>query len=177
MKPRMVNLRAQLSRIKLLLLDVDGVMTKGEIIYTDDNSETKIFNVKDGLGIRLLMRAGIRVGVVTGRRSAALDRRCRELGITLVFDGVQDKGAVFDRVIFENDLSAEEIAFVGDDIPDIPLIRRVGLGVAVADAADPVKRAADMVLEKKGGCGAVREISESILRAKGVLDGLIALWG
>ncbi|NOY69764.1 MAG: HAD hydrolase family protein [Deltaproteobacteria bacterium] len=165
-----------MKRIRLVLLDVDGVLTTGGIAYTGSELETKVFNVKDGLGIRLLMRAGIGVGIVTGRRSAALDRRCSELGIKLMFDGVSDKGAVLAQVLSATGLSVDEVAFMGDDLPDIPLLRKVGFGVAVADAAEQVKHAADIVTEKNGGCGAVRELSESILRAKGVWDELIAVW-
>lgn len=165
-----------MKRIRLVLLDVDGVLTTGEIVYTGAELETKTFNVRDGLGIRLLMRAGIGVGIVTGRRSAALDRRCSELGITLVFDGVSDKGAVLDEILSKTGLSVDEVAFMGDDLPDISLMRRVGFGVAVADAAEQVKHAADIVTGKKGGCGAVRELAESILRANDIWDELIAVW-
>jgi len=157
----------KLKRIKLLLLDVDGVLTDGSIIYNDNGAETKIFNVKDGLGIRLLMEAGIKVGIVTGRTSKALYHRCTNLGISLIFDGVHEKTSVLELISEHTGLLADEIAFVGDDLPDLPLMRRVGLSIAVADAHETVIENVDMVTAKKGGAGAVREVCEAILKAQG----------
>lgn len=159
--------------IRVLLLDVDGVMTGGEIIYSDAGTETKAFNVKDGLGIKLLMNAGVTVGIITGRRSGALLHRCADLGIDLIYDGIQNKGAIIDAVISRTGAQAYELAFVGDDLPDIPLLKKVGLAIAVADAHDAVKQVADWVTTKKGGHGAVREVCESILAAKGLLEDFI----
>jgi 3-deoxy-D-manno-octulosonate 8-phosphate phosphatase (KDO 8-P phosphatase) len=161
-------------RIRVLLLDVDGVLTGGEIVYTDTGAETKAFNVKDGLGIRLLMGAGVTVGIITGRRSGALLHRCADLGIEMIYDGVRNKGAIIDAVINRTGAETDEIAFAGDDLPDIPLLKKVGLAIAVADAHDAVKQVADWVTEKNGGHGAVREICESILAAKGLLEDCIA---
>ncbi|HUV59649.1 MAG TPA: HAD-IIIA family hydrolase [Desulfatiglandales bacterium] len=157
----------KLKRIKLLLLDVDGVLTDGCIIYNDNGAETKIFNVKDGLGIKLLMEAGIQVGIVTGRTSKALYHRCNNLGISLIFDGVHEKTSVLELISEQTGLLAEEIAFVGDDLPDLPLLRRVGLSIAVADAHETVIENVDMITSAKGGAGAVREICEAILKAQG----------
>lgn len=165
---------AKHKQVKVLLLDVDGVLTGGEIVYTDDGTETKAFNVKDGLGIKLLMDAGVSVGIITGRRSNALLHRCADLGIDLIYDGIQNKGAILDAVIKQSGVTAKEIAFVGDDLPDIPLLRKVGLAVAVADAHDSVKQIADSVTKRNGGQGAVREICEAILSAKGLLEDCIA---
>lgn len=159
--------------IRVLLLDVDGVMTDGEIIYSDTGTETKAFNVKDGLGIKLLMNAGVTVGIITGRRSGALLHRCADLGIDLIYDGIQNKGAIIDAVVSRTGVQASELAFVGDDLPDIPLLKKVGLAIAVADAHDAVKQVADWVTTKKGGHGAVREVCESILAAKGLLEDCI----
>ena len=119
--------REKLKRIELLLLDVDGVLTNGDIVYHDSGTETKAFNAKDGLGIRLLRDAGIKVGIVTGRSSGALDRRCRDLGIGLVYDGVRDKVAALEDILRKTHTTTEAIAFVGDDLPDMPLMARVGL--------------------------------------------------
>jgi 3-deoxy-D-manno-octulosonate 8-phosphate phosphatase (KDO 8-P phosphatase) len=157
----------KLKRIKLLLLDVDGVLTDGSIIYNDNGTETKVFNVNDGLGIRLLMEAGLKVGIVTGRTSKALYHRCNNLGISLVFDGVHEKTSVLELISEQTGLLADEIAFVGDDLPDLPLLRRVGLSIAVADAHETVIENVDMVTSKKGGDGAVREVCEAILKAQG----------
>ncbi len=163
-------LESKLKDIKILLMDVDGVLTDGKIIYNDDGSETKIFNVKDGFGLRLLMDSGIYTGIVTGRRSNALIHRCRNLGIHHLFDGISDKRKILDKIVKKTKVSPNEIAFVGDDLPDIPLLKMVGLPLAVADAHEMVRKIAAMVTVNKGGEGAVREICETILKAKGYWD-------
>jgi len=129
--------------------------------------ETKVFNVKDGFGLRLLMDSGIQVGIVTGRVSSSLKHRCENLGITTIFDGIHDKAEALEKIMNQTGSIAEEIAFVGDDLPDIPIMNRVGLSVAVADAHENVRESADMVTYAKGGGGAVREICEAILKADG----------
>jgi 3-deoxy-D-manno-octulosonate 8-phosphate phosphatase (KDO 8-P phosphatase) len=163
----------KLKNIKLLLLDVDGVLTDGSIIYNDNNEETKTFNVKDGFGIRLLMDAGIEVGIVTGRASKALIHRCNNLGLSLIFDGVVDKSAIFDKIMEETGLSEYEIAFIGDDLPDLPLLKKAGLSIAVSDAHEVVRSNVDLVTSAKGGNGAVREICEAILKAGGLWDEIL----
>ena len=167
----------RLKDIKVLILDVDGVLTDGGIIYNDDGSETKMFNVRDGLGLRLLMKAGIKICLVTGRRSAALYRRCKDLGIDHIFDGIQNKAAVLDVILEKTGVDAEQIAFVGDDLPDLPLMRRVGVSIAVADAHETVCDSAEIITSARGGKGAVREVCEAILRAqqrwKAILEGYI----
>jgi 3-deoxy-D-manno-octulosonate 8-phosphate phosphatase (KDO 8-P phosphatase) len=163
----------KLKRTKLLLLDVDGVLTDGCIIYNDNSAETKIFNVKDGLGIKLLMEAGIQVGIVTGRTSKALYHRCTNLGISLIFDGVHEKTSVLELISEQTGLLAEEIAFVGDDLLDLPLLRRVGVSIAVADAHKTVIENVDMTTSAKGGAGAVREICEAILKAQGFWNKIV----
>ena len=163
----------RLKSIKLLLLDVDGVLTDGSIPYGDDGSETKVFNVKDGLGIRLLREAAIEVGIVTGRRSNALYHRCQDLGIVYIFDAIDDKAAVLDTIVDRTGFGAEEIAFVGDDLPDLPLMRKVGCSICVADSHEALIRSADMVTATKGGAGAVREVCEAILKAKGLWKNIL----
>jgi 3-deoxy-D-manno-octulosonate 8-phosphate phosphatase (KDO 8-P phosphatase) len=164
----------KLKRIKLLLLDVDGVLTDGSVIYHDTGAETKVFHIKDGLGIRMLMDAGIEVGIVTGRTSRALRHRCDNLGISLIFDRVRDKTGVLEVISKQRGVGAEHIAFVGDDLVDIPLMKRVGLSVAVADAHETVVEHADMVTDAQGGAGAVREVCEAILKAQGLWEKVLA---
>ncbi len=143
----------QLKNIRLLLLDVDGVLTDGSIIYNERAEETKVFNVRDGLGIRLLQKAGIHVGIVTGRSSQALLHRCRNLGIELVFDDVRDKTAVLTQILKQLKISVQEIAFVGDDLIDLPIMRRIELPIAVADAHKLVRETALWTTTAKGGQG------------------------
>ncbi len=163
----------KLNRIKLLLLDVDGVLTDGQIIYTDSGEQIKSFSSKDGMGLRLLMDNGIRVGIVTGRKSDALAHRCRNLGIDLVFDGISDKGAAFIKIAEQTGILAKDIAFAGDDLIDLPAMIRAGVSFTVPDAPEEVKLKADMVTSARGGHGAVREICELILKSKGVWEQLI----
>lgn len=166
-------LNTLLKKISLLLLDVDGVLTTGQVIYNDNGEETKVFDVRDGLGLRLLMEAGIKVGIITGRRSLALVHRCNNLGITLLRDGIRDKAAALENILQETGVPASQTAFVGDDLPDLPVLRRVGVPIAVGDAHDLVKQAAAWTTSARGGRGAVREISERILKARGDWDALI----
>ena len=163
----------KLKHIKLILLDVDGVLTTGEVVYTDSGEEIKSFSVKDGIGLRMAMDCGLQAGIVTGRSSGALHHRCRNLGIDLVFDNVRDKAAKLAEIAAQTGIAAEHMAFVGDDLPDIPLMRRVGLAVAVADAAPEVIAAADLVTTAKGGRGAVRETCEALLKARGDWDAIL----
>ena len=163
----------KLKHTKLLLLDVDGVLTDGSIIYNDNGTETKAFNVNDGLGIRLLMQAGLKVGIVTVSTSKALHHRCTNLGISLVFDGVHEKGSILEIILKKTGLLAEEIAFVGDDLTDLPLLKKVGMPIAVADAHETVIENADMITSKKGGAGAVREVCEAILKAQGLWNKIL----
>ena len=157
----------KLERIRLLLLDVDGVLTDGSIVYGHEGHEIKRFHVRDGLGIRLVMRAGIKVGVITGRRSEALMHRCRNLGIGLIYAGVSDKAALLERIVAQTVVPAEAMAFVGDDLVDLPLMRRIGLSIAVADAHEVVKAQADLITTASGGAGAVREVCEALLKSQG----------
>ncbi len=163
-------MKSKLANIELLLLDVDGVLTDGNITYSDSGEQIKSFNSKDGLGMRLLMDAGIDVGIITGRKSKALEYRCKNLGITLLFDGIKDKSKAFDSIISQTGIPAENIAFAGDDLIDLPVMKRVGISFCVYDASIDVQNHCDIITSLKGGQGAVREICENILKAKG-------LWG
>ena len=157
----------KLKKIKLLLLDVDGVLTDGSIIYNDNDVETKTFNVKDGLGIRILMKQKIDVAIITGRSSRALYRRCEDLGIKFIFDGIKDKAEILSKITMKTGIAPQNMAFICDDLPDILLMKKIGLSVAVSDAHKAVIDVADMVTTLKGGYGAVREICEAILIAQG----------
>lgn len=160
-------MKADLSKIELLLLDVDGVLTDGSVTYSDAGEQIKQFSVKDGLGLRLLMDNGVKAGIITGRKSLALLHRCKDLGIDLIFDGIKDKAAALKSITKSTGIDPNHIAFAGDDLIDLPVIRRVGVSFCVADASKEVKEHTDIVTRNNGGCGAVREICEMILKAKG----------
>ncbi|MBI5971233.1 MAG: HAD family hydrolase [Deltaproteobacteria bacterium] len=163
----------KIEHVRLVIFDVDGVMTDGRIHYTDQGVEIKSFNVKDGHGIKLLMRAGIEAGIITARQSKTVDVRARDLGITIVAQGRKDKLEAFEEIIKKQGIKPEEAAYVGDDVVDLPVLRRVGFSVAVSDAVDTVKAAVDYVTRKKGGNGAVREVVELILKAQGKWDSVM----
>jgi len=156
------------------LLDVDGVMTDGSIIYDDTGSQIKVFNVKDGLGIRLLMLSGVQVGIATGRRSKALMHRCENLGISLILDGLTTKTEVLNTIYQQTGILADEIAFVGDDLMDLPLMKTSGVSIAVADAHELVRLHADIVTQASGGKGAVREICETVIKARNQWENVIS---
>lgn len=162
--------------VKLLLLDVDGVLTDGRITYGSSQQELKSFHIHDGLGIKLLQRAGIRVGIVTGRVSPMVERRARELGIDLLLQGREDKWVASQTILDELKLSRSELAYMGDDLPDLAAIRQAGLGIAPANAVPFVRQHADLVTTAGGGGGAVREACEFILAAKGLLDNIHQGW-
>jgi 3-deoxy-D-manno-octulosonate 8-phosphate phosphatase (KDO 8-P phosphatase) len=154
-------------RVKLLLMDVDGVLTTGKVIYDDSGAQIKAFHVKDGLGIRMLMDFGIQVGIITGRKSTALAHRCADLGIDLLYQGIRDKAAALNEILDKTGVSAMETAFVGDDLPDLAVMKRVGVPVAVADSCKEILASARFITTERGGRGAVREICEAVLKAKG----------
>jgi 3-deoxy-D-manno-octulosonate 8-phosphate phosphatase (KDO 8-P phosphatase) len=153
-------------KIKLILLDVDGVLTDGGIIIDDRGVEAKRFDVRDGQGIALLMRYGINVGFITGRSSNIVRQRARELGVTTLYQGVKSKAEIYDRIKQKTGLKDEEIAYVGDDIQDLPILRKVGLAVTVKDGWLGLKTWVDYVTESGGGRGAVREVAELVLKVK-----------
>ena len=156
--------------IRLLVLDVDGVMTDGKIIMDHMGHEIKNFDVKDGHGIKILMKYGIDVILLTGRRSSVVEHRARDLGIGEIHQGIFNKLGVSEEILKKRFLDYANIAYVGDDIVDIPLLKRVGFSVAVADAADDVKKCVDYVTRNKGGHGAVREVCELILQGQDKWD-------
>jgi len=158
----------KLKQIRLLLLDVDGVMTDGRIIYDANGLEIKSFNVKDGHGIKMLQRHGIEVGIITGRTSVVVDFRARELGITLLYQGSLKKLESYEDVKRKTGLEDNQIAYMGDDIIDVPVMRRVGFSAAPPDALPEVLAVADFVSASDGGKGAVREVCDLILKGRGV---------
>lgn len=161
------TLQERAARVRLLVLDVDGVLTDGRIYYGNDGEELKAFNIKDGLGIKLLQRAGIRVAIITGRQSEIVARRARELGIANVIQGREDKLEALRGLCRQQDLQVEDCAYMGDDLPDLGAINACGLGMTVADASHTVRQAADWLSALDGGAGAVREACEFILAARG----------
>lgn len=167
-----INTRA--ANIKLVAFDIDGVMTDGGLHYTDDGHELKTFNVQDGLGVVLLRRAGIKVAIITGRTSNVVNCRARDLGVEHVFHGVGDKGAVSGQLLEQLGLQWSELAFMGDDLIDLPAMTRCGLAIAPANARPVVKERAHLVTEASGGKGAVREAIEFVLAAQGKLDAAFA---
>ena len=162
--------------IRILLLDVDGVLTDGRLYYGDDGHEYKAFNIKDGLGIKLLQRGGIEVGVITARKSPLLTRRCKELGIDRVIQGREDKLSALQELINGSALDIEQVAFMGDDLPDLAVVNRVGLGMTVADASHVLIDNALWQSQFPGGSGAVREAAEFILSAQNKLEPLISAY-
>ncbi len=159
--------RNKAAGIKLLLLDVDGVLTDGRIIIDDNGIETKQFDVRDGQGISLLMRAGIDVGFITGRTSRVVDHRARDLGVRLVFQGISDKLSCYDEIKRQLALKDNQIAFVGDDMVDLPVLSRVGLSLSVSDGWPELSGAVDYITAAPGGHGAVREVAELLLKSQG----------
>ena len=162
----------KLATIKLLLLDVDGVLTDGRIIYDNEGNEMKSFDVKDGHGMKMLQRAGIKIGIITGRSSAVVQRRAEELGLDALFQGALTKLEPYGEILKEFGLTDDQVAYVGDDLVDLPILRRVGFSATVADAVPDLFPLVDYVCKRPGGRGAVREICDMLLRAQGQWDEL-----
>jgi len=163
-------------KIKLLLLDVDGVLTDGRLYYGNSGEEMKAFNIQDGLGIKLLQQGNVQVGIITGRVSALLQRRADELGISPVVQGREDKLTALNELLQTMDISLDEIAFMGDDLPDLAVIRRVGLGITPANGSATLAQQTHWQTTRRGGDGAVREVAEMILGAQGSLDSILAAY-
>jgi 3-deoxy-D-manno-octulosonate 8-phosphate phosphatase (KDO 8-P phosphatase) len=159
--------------IELLVLDVDGVLTDGRVIVHSDGGESKCFHILDGHGIRMWQRAGLKVALLSGRASQATTRRAQELEISHVIQNCAFKLPALQQLLAELDLSPEKAAYVGDDLMDLPIVRYVGFGVAVANAVDELKEHADYVTARRGGEGAVREVIEYILKGSGRWAGLM----
>lgn len=161
-------------RLEWLIFDVDGVLTDGSLLYTRRGEQVKQFNVRDGLGLKLAQRAGLKIALLSGRRSRPLEQRAAELGIDDVMLGAGDKRPIFDQFLARHETVAGRVAFVGDDLPDLPVLGRSALSFAPRDAAPEVLAVVQVVLDAKGGEGAAREVVERVLKARGDWDQLVA---
>lgn len=168
-----MNLEDRCRKIKLILSDVDGVLTDGGIIFDNQGIEIKRFHVRDGLGVRIWQQAGYQFGMITARSSHVVKLRASELGIDIVRQGFSDKLPIVKEVIAENGYQPEQVCYIGDDLSDLAAVKYVGLGVAVADAVEEVRAVADQVTVLRGGCGAVRETIELILKSQQLWEELI----
>jgi 3-deoxy-D-manno-octulosonate 8-phosphate phosphatase (KDO 8-P phosphatase) len=157
----------KLMRIKLLIVDCDGVLTDGRIVLLSETEETKFFDVKDGHGIRMAARAGLKTAIISGRASLAVRARARDLGIAYLYEAAWVKTGPYGEIVSAEGIGDEAVCYIGDDVTDIPLLRRAGLAVAVADAVDEAKQYSHYVTVRPGGRGAVREVIEMILKAQG----------
>ena len=167
-------MKEKLKRIRMVLMDVDGVMTGGEIIYASSGEELKVFNIHDGMGMAMARMAGLKTGIITGRRSEMVRRRAEELKVDAVVQGQIDKLAAYEKIKTRFNLADADIAFIGDDLVDLCILKRVGFSAAVADARQAVKNASDYVTAAAGGRGAVREVVDLILESQDKLAGLVA---
>ncbi|MDH4869638.1 HAD family hydrolase [Pseudomonas sp. BN515] len=164
------ELLARAKAVRLAVFDVDGVLTDGRLYFLPGGGEFKTFNTLDGHGIKMLMSTGVRTAIISGRQSEVVERRAQNLGIQHLFQGREDKLVVLDGLLAELGLTHDQVAYLGDDLPDLPVIRRVGLGMAVANADAFVRQHAHGVTQARGGEGAAREFCELILRAQGSLE-------
>lgn len=169
-----MDAKTRATRIKLVAFDIDGVMTDGGLHYTDDGGELKTFNVQDGLGLKLMQRAGIELAIVTGRTSGVVAARAADLGIEHVYQGVADKRATVGGLLDKLVLDWPECAFMGDDLIDLPVMTQCGFAIAPANARPVVKERAHLITDASGGRGAVREAIELILAAQGKLEAAFA---
>ena len=160
-------------RLKLLILDVDGVLTDGRLFFDDNGKEYKTFHARDGHGIKLLRQTGVEVAVISGRKSNSVALRMKSLGVNYVYQGHENKIAAFNEIIQSLAIKPEEAAHVGDDLLDLPVMTRVGLSIAVNDANDSVKQYADWCTKTNGGLGAVREVCDFIMQAQGTFDDVL----
>jgi 3-deoxy-D-manno-octulosonate 8-phosphate phosphatase (KDO 8-P phosphatase) len=160
-------MKNRLGKIRLLLLDVDGVLTDGRITYDSQGRETKSFDVKDGHGLKLLQRAGLSVGIITGRSSSIVELRARELGIEILYQGAKSKLGPYEEILQQLGLRDEEVAYVGDDLVDLPILQRAGFAVTVADGVEDLKGLVHYVTVRPGGRGAVREVCDLLLKESG----------
>ena len=170
------TIKSTIANIKLLAMDVDGVLTDGSIILHHDGTESKCFNMLDGHGIRMWHRAGLKTAFISARMTEATAHRAKQLEVSYIFQNCHNKLPVFEELLAQSGLKASEVAYVGDDVMDIQLLRRAGFGAAVANAVDEVKQNAAYVTKRAGGSGAVREVIEYLLRNSGKWDELMKLY-
>lgn len=170
----MISVEERAKDIRIVVFDVDGIMTDGGLMLSDDGQESKTFHSQDGLGLKLLRNTGIKLGIVTGRTSNVVIKRAQNIGITDIHQGIEDKLEAFDAILKAHGLGYEQAAFMGDDVIDLPPIRRARLGATVPHAMPLVKEHAHYVTERQAGHGAVRELCELIMKAQGTFDGQMA---
>lgn len=166
----MQNILDKAKNIEWVILDVDGVMTDGSLFIGDDGQEYKAFNSLDGHGLRMLQESGISVAIITGRQSQVVNHRMEDLGITTIYQGYRDKTPAYESLLKDKNIHNDNVAYVGDDVVDLPIMSRVGLPIAVQNAHPFVKKHATWVTEASGGRGAVREVCEMIMQSRGLLD-------
>lgn len=169
----MQDITEKAKKIKLVIFDIDGVLTSGALFIGDDGQEYKAFNSKDGHGLRMLQDSGVEVAIITGRTSKVVTHRAKDLGITRIYQGKREKLPAYEELIKETGLSHEQIAYVGDDVVDLPVMSKVGLSICVQDGHSFVKQHSHWVTESNGGCGAGREVCEMILDAQGNLHDML----
>ncbi|MBE9564714.1 MAG: 3-deoxy-manno-octulosonate-8-phosphatase KdsC [Proteobacteria bacterium] len=166
----MMDIKEKAKNIELVIFDIDGVMTDGSLFFDNNGDEYKAFNSLDGHGLRMLQECGVRVAVITGRKSELVKHRMSDLGVTLLYQGYRDKIPAFDSLLKEVNLEKDQITYVGDDVVDLPVMSQLNFTIAVQNAHPFVKKHAQWTTERSGGQGAVREVCEFILDAKGLLD-------
>lgn len=169
----MQDITEKAKKIKLVIFDIDGVLTTGALFIGDDGQEYKAFNSKDGHGLRMLQDSGVEVAIITGRTSNVVAHRAKDLGITRIYQGKREKLPAYKELIKETGLSHEEIAYVGDDVVDLPVMSKVGLAICVQDGHSFVKQHSHWITESNGGCGAGRDVCEMILEAQGNLHDML----
>ena len=162
------------AQIKLVVFDVDGVLTDGRLYFSDDGQESKAFHSRDGLGMKLLQRSGVEIGIITARSSELVKHRMNNLGIKHVYQGRLDKFAAMEELLALLNLSLDQVAYVGDDVVDLPVMRRVGLAITVADGHELAQQYAHWCTPNPGGHGAARDVCELIMRSQGTLDAQLA---
>jgi 3-deoxy-D-manno-octulosonate 8-phosphate phosphatase (KDO 8-P phosphatase) len=167
------TLQEKAAKIKLAIFDVDGVLTDGRLYFDANSNEQKVFYVHDGLGIKMLQDSGVKIAIISSRESSIVTKRMQSLGVEFIYQGQKYKRVAFNNLLNQLNLKPEQVAYVGDDLPDLYLIKTAGLGIAVANAVSVVRENATWCTEKNGGQGAVREVCEFIMQAQGTLDNAI----
>jgi len=168
------DLLERMRRLRLMIFDVDGVLTDGTLYFSENGAELKAFNARDGHGMKMLRESGVEIAILSARRSRAVDARAAELGLTLVEQGAGDKGKAFEALIARLRIPAEAAGYMGDDLLDLPVLTRCGFAVSVPDAPELVRARVHQVTRAPGGHGAVREICEAIMRAQNTLEQAVA---
>ncbi len=171
---KIISPEKRANRIRLIAFDVDGVLTDGKVTYSTSGDEEKSFNIRDGHGIKLAMRAGMKVAFITGRTSAVVKRRSDELGVDFLFQGSLEKIKALESILADSGIDSSEVAFLGDDLIDLPVVQRVGLGCSVADGVAELRERSHFTTIARGGEGAARELIEFILKAQGLWDSAVS---